>query len=137
MVVNLTNNTSSFLFEDNSIYTPIFGTTAGNKRINSLAYDPYKQIVYYCDHDTSLPATNPNVLKVFKYDVKTGVKSTFINNITTLGVVLEGGRLGSAGACFYNGSLFLGVDANFRAQEASNVWRIDINKSKSSKLLLL
>ena len=129
MVVNLTNNTSSFLFEDNSIYTPIFGTTAGNKRINSLAYDPYKQIVYYCDHDTSLPATNPNVLKVFKYDVKTGVKSTFINNITTLGVVLEGGRLGSAGACFYNGSLFLGVDANFRAQEASNVWRIDINSS--------
>ncbi|HUM51341.1 MAG TPA: T9SS type A sorting domain-containing protein [Chitinophagales bacterium] len=127
IVIDLTNNTSNFLYEDASIFSPTTGTTAGNKRINSLAYDPYRQIVYYCDHDTSVG--NANVKKVFKYDVKTGVKSTFINDITTLGVVLEGGRLGSAGACFYNGSLFLGVDANYAAQEASNVWRIDINSS--------
>lgn len=133
MVVDLTNNTASFLFEDASMFSPTnsgqAGNTAGNRRINSLAYDPYRQIVYYCDNDTSLVTVNPNVVKVFQYNVKTGVKSTFINDIRTMGVVLEGGRLGSGGACFYNGDLFLGIDANYAASEATTVWRIDINSS--------
>ncbi|MFN8296047.1 MAG: T9SS type A sorting domain-containing protein [Chitinophagales bacterium] len=124
MLVNMTTNTASLLFEDASLYL-----TGGARKMNSVAYDPYKQIVYYCDNDTSPPATNPNVLKVFKYDVKTGVKSTFINDVTTLGVMLAGGRLGSGGASFYNGSLFLGVDANYAAAEPTAVWRIDINSS--------
>ena len=113
LVLDLNDTTTSVLYTD-----------AAFQRINSIAYDPYKQVVYYCDQY----AINTNKT-VYKYDVKTGVKSVAIADITTLGVVLESGGVGSGGGSFYNGSLFLGVDANTGLGEAAAIWRIDFNSS--------
>ena len=113
LVLDLNDTTTSVLYTD-----------AAFQRINSIAYDPYKQVVYYCDQY----AINTNKT-VYKYDVKTGVKSVAIADITTLGVVLESGGVGSGGGSFYNGSLFLGIDANTGLGEAAAIWRIDFNSS--------
>ena len=64
-VINRLDNTATELFAD-----------VNKTRLNTMAYDPYKQIIYYCDSKRDV--TNK---AVFKYDVKTGVKSTLIANV--------------------------------------------------------
>lgn len=117
-VVNKLDNTATQLFNDPSV-----------TRLNTMAYDPYKQIIYYCDskRDVSNKA-------VFKYDVKTGVKSTFIANVNTLGIQTFGQGLATGGAGFYDGYLFLGTDCDLNPGTPAAIYRIDLDANGNPTL---
>jgi hypothetical protein len=119
---NPANGVSKFLFTD-----------VGHTNLNSLAYDPVNRFVYYCYTLSGAGATaNPNNKALKKYDVNTGIISTIIPDITTLGIpVFESGIEVGAGA-FYNGSMYLGIEAystGVATGRKSTVWRIDFNGS--------
>lgn len=110
-VVNKLDNTAMELFSDPTM-----------NRINTMAYDPYKQVIYYCNSARS--ASNRSV---YKYDVKSGVKSTFISDVNTLGMQTFSYGLATGGASFYDGYLFLGTDNDLLAGTPVAVYRIDID----------
>ncbi len=115
-VVDITNNTSSILYTD-----PAFTS------INSLAYDPTREVIYYCNNTRS--ATNKSI---YKYDIVTNTKSTFIADVTTLGIqvrAVTGSGMGSAGACYNDGALYIATDANVTVGDATTIWRIDIDSA--------
>lgn len=120
MVVNLTSNTASLLYRD-----PTFSSGG----INSLATDPYRQIIYYSDN------TKVNTNRaIYQYNIKTGVKSTFIADVTTFGIQLFSAGLGSGAASFYNGSLFIGQDEFGYNNEPVAVYRIDIDPTTGNPI---
>jgi hypothetical protein len=82
-------------------------TDASSSNINSLAYDPYNHYIYYTYSLTSSPATDKTVKK---YDYNTGTISTFISDVTTLGIPVYESGVESGAAAFYNGCLYLGVE---------------------------
>lgn len=115
MMVDMTNRAASLLFRDVAL------SASG---INSLAIDPENKIVYYTDNVRA--STNKSV---YKYDLKTMTKSTFISDVTTLGITLYSSGLGSGGASFYDGSLFLGQDVGSTAGEPVTIYKIDIDSA--------
>ena len=114
-VINRLDNTATELFADASV-----------TRLNTMAYDPYKQIIYYCD--SKRDATNK---AVFKYDVKTGVKSTLIANVNNppFNIQTFAQGLATAGAGFYDGCLFLGTDSDLNDNTPAAIYRIDFDGS--------
>ncbi len=105
-------------------------TEPGHTNINSTAYDPYSRIVYYT---YSLTSNDRNELKIKKYDVNTGVISTVINDVRTIGVSTYESGVTSGAAAFYNGSLYIGIEgytgASYAAGRKSCVWKIDFDGS--------
>lgn len=99
--------------------------------VNSLAYDPNHHIIYYImDHATPV-ATNKSLKK---YDVTTGTISTVIADLTTLGIPLFDIVVESAGAAYYNGSLFLGIEGTNSSKNSNResiVWRIDFDAAQN------
>jgi hypothetical protein len=75
--------------------------------INSLATDTGRGIIYYCYNDYI--STNRSV---YGYNYITNTHFTLINNFTTApgSPVIALGGIGTAGAAFYNGYLYLGVE---------------------------
>lgn len=112
-VVNKLDNTAMQLFNDPSM-----------TRLNTVAYDPYNQIIYYCN--SARVSSNRSV---YKYDVKTGTKSTFIADVNTLGIQTFAQGLATAGAGFYDGFLFLGTDSDLYDWTPAAIYRIDIDNS--------
>ncbi len=114
-VINRLDNTATELFADASV-----------TRLNTMAYDPYKQIIYYCD--SKRDASNKTV---FKYDVKTGIKSTLITNVNSAPFNIQtfAQGLATAGAGFYDGYLFLGTDSDLNDNTPAAIYRIDIDAS--------
>lgn len=98
-------------------------------RLNTMAYDPYNQVIYYCD--SRRVSTN---LSVYKYDVKTGVKSTFINNVNTFGIQTFTNGLSTSGASFYDGYLFIGTDSDLNPNTPTAIYRIDINPTTGAPI---
>lgn len=95
--------------------------------INSMGYDPVNKILYYI-MDNPTPLSSNKSLK--KYDFNTETVSTVIADISTLGIPLYEIVVESAGAAFYNGSLFLGVEGTNSAKNSNResiVWRIDFD----------
>lgn len=117
-VVNKLDNTAMELYADPSV-----------NRLNTMAYDPYNQVIYYCD--SRRVSTN---LSVFKYDVKTGVKSTFINNVNTFGIQTFTNGLSTSGASFYDGYLFIGTDSDLNPNTPTAIYRIDINPTTGAPI---
>lgn len=111
-IVNATTGAAVQLFNEPSTYG-----------INSLAYDPVHQIVYYCDENPSIGSANHTI---YKYDVKTATKSSLISDVTASpwNFILSDEGLGSGGATFYNGSLFVGVETTTDG-DAAGTYRID------------
>jgi hypothetical protein len=114
-VINRLDNTATELFTDASIY-----------RINTMAYDPYKQIIYYCDSKQA--ASNRTV---YKYDVKLGTRTTFISDVNSAPFNIQtfSQGLATAGAGFYDGYLFLGTDSDLNDNTPAAIYRIDIDAS--------
>lgn len=118
--------------EANNVYAVHTGTAVATRlftdaalaSVNSLAYDPYNQVFYYAD-GTGSTANKA----VYKYDLKTCSRSTFIADVTAspFNLPLNSQGVGAGGAAFYNGSLFIGVDAGTAVTEDNVIWRIDIN----------
>lgn len=98
--------------------------------VNSMAYDHVNKIVYYVRDNPSPQATN-RMLK--KYDMNTETISVVVNDIRTLGIPIYDIVVESAGAAFYNGSLFLGIEGtndNKNSSRESIIWRIDFNAAQ-------
>lgn len=107
-------------------------TDATKTYVNSLAYDPLHHILYYVtDGSSSSTAKNNKSLK--KYDLATGVSSIVISDITTtLNIPTMDQGVESAGAAFYNGDLYLGIEGGQYSNTATrktNVYRIDFDAS--------
>lgn len=126
MIINTTTNVASLLYRDATF------STAG---INSLAIDPYNQVIYYTDN----ARINTN-RAIYKYNVRTGVKSTWIADVTAppYNMTLNSVGLGSGGASFYAGSLFIGADVPDTFTYGNAVYRFDIdpitgNATKASR----
>lgn len=121
-VLDITTNIATPLFKDPYIKEP-----------NSLAFDSYNQIVYYCD-GLGFSPTNKSVIR---YNLRTDIRDTLIADVTTLGIQIFTGGLASAGAAFYDGSLFLGQEP-YALNEPNAVWKIDIdtlgNATKASRV---
>ena len=103
--------------------------TSGTK-MNSLAYDPVNHWLYYV---MDLNATPPSNLTLKKYDFTTGTISTVIANIATFGIPSFIQGIEFAGASFYNGSLYLGIEGSdgtsYSTNGESDIWRIDFDGS--------
>lgn len=89
--------------------------------INSLAFDPVNQVVYFCDN-----ARATRNRAIYKYNVRTNVKSTWVADVNTLGIPTYSNGMGSGGAAFYDGALYIGQDMQF-ANEPASVYRIDVD----------
>ncbi|HYE56418.1 MAG TPA: GEVED domain-containing protein [Chitinophagaceae bacterium] len=97
--------------------------------VNSMAYDHVNKILYYV-MDNPSPLSSNRSLK--KYDFNTETVSTVIADISTLGIPLYEIVVESAGAAFYNGSLFLGIEGTNNAKNSAResiIWRIDFDAS--------
>ena len=114
----------------------LFTDAAGAGIINSMGYDPYKRVLYYVYSLTSSPGSN-RVIK--KYDFNTRTISTVLSDITstTYGVgvgipVSSAVGIENAGAAFYNGSFYLGIETNNAGANSGRetvIWRLDFDAS--------
>jgi guanyl-specific ribonuclease Sa len=102
--------------------------TVGTK-MNSLAYDPVNHYLYYVMDLSSAPAGN---LTLKKYDFNTETISTVIPNLATFGIPCFSNGVELAGAAFYNGSLFIGIEglsSGTYSGVENNIWKIDFDGS--------
>lgn len=107
----------------------------GHNRLNSMAYDPYKRVVYYTYSLTG--GNNPVTDKTLKkYDVDAKTISVVIPNVNTFGIPTYESGVESGAATFYNGSLYLGIegytgtdnDQNpYAAGRKSTIWKINFD----------
>lgn len=99
--------------------------------VNSMAYDHVNKILYYVMDNPSPLASNRSLKK---YDFNTETVSTVVADVATLGIPLFDIVVESAGAAFYNGSLFLGIEgtnSNKNSGRESIVWRIDFDAAQN------
>jgi hypothetical protein len=121
-MVNATTAQAEYLFSDP-------GTT-GNK-MNSLAYDPVNHWLYYVMDNAPLPNGPLGNFILKKYDFETETVSTVLTDIRTLGIPCFEQGIEFAGAAFYNGSLYLGIEGSdgifYGTNGESVIWRIDFD----------
>jgi energy-coupling factor transporter transmembrane protein EcfT len=101
-------------------------TDASKTYMNSYAYDPENKILYYISENASLNANNKELKK---YDFNTETISTVIADIgTTLGIPTFNSGVESAGAAYYDGKLYIGMEGgqNTSNRRESIVWCIDL-----------
>ena len=118
--VNMVTNQVELIYEvgNTNLIDTLFAPA-----INSLAFDPVNQVVYFCDN-----ARAPRNRAIYKYNVRTNVKSTWVADVNTLGIPTFSNGMGSGGAAFYDGALYIGQDMQLTG-EASSVYRIDVDPS--------
>ena len=121
--------------DNNSVYlfNPVTGVAdwlfsePSSPWVNSMAYDHVNKILYYVmDHTSPVPSNK----SLKKYDFNTETISTVVADLTTLGIPLYDIVVESAGAAFYNGSLYLGVEGTNGAKNAAResiIWKIDFD----------
>ena len=123
-MINASTAEAHYLFSDP-------GTT-GN-RMNSLAYDPVNHWLYYVMDNAPLPNGPGGNFILKKYDFGTETVSTVLTDIRTLGIPCFEQGVEFAGAAFYNGSLYLGVEGSdgvfYGTNGESVIWRIDFDGS--------
>lgn len=129
------DNNSAYLVDPATGEASFLFTDPENVYMNSFGYDPYNHILYYVSEHSSLTASNK---KLKKYDFNTNTISDVISDISTFFNIptFEAGLEG-AGAAFYNGQLYIGVEggrynvsgtSNDRSREAI-IYRIDFDGS--------
>ncbi|MEP7377569.1 MAG: T9SS type A sorting domain-containing protein [Chitinophagaceae bacterium] len=132
-VLSVVNNNIYYVDPSNGKGYFLFNEPAHN-RLNSMAYDPYKRVVYYTFSLTggSIPQTD-KVLK--KYDVDTKLISVVIPDVNTFGIPTYESGVESGAATFYNGALYLGIEGytgtsgggSYAAARKSTIWKINFD----------
>ena len=129
------------LVRDSSVYyaDPATGkakllfTDPARFNLNSLAYDPVRHFAYYTYTTTGPGGTlnqNDKTLKRYDYDLDTLGNVTTNVNLFNIPTYEEGVESGAAG--FYNGSLYLGIEAADGGRTSNRehiVWKMDFNAS--------
>ena len=88
--INPANGRSYFLFNE-----------PGHDRLNSMAYDPYRRVVYYTYSLTDRVGLNPaNDKTLKKYDVDTKTISVLVPNVNTIGIPTYESGVESGAALF-------------------------------------
>ncbi len=125
------DNNSVYLFNPLSGKADWLFSEPNSPWVNSMAYDHVNKFLYYVmDHSTPL-ATNRSLKK---YDFNTETISTIVPDLRTLGIPLFDIVVESAGAAFYNGSLYLGIEGTNGAKNSrreSIIWRIDFDATQN------
>lgn len=120
--VNVNTGAARLLFVDN-----------GHTNINSLAYDPYRHMVYYSYSLSSTP-TSDKTIRRYDYDMDT--LGIFISNVNTLGIPTFESGVESGAAAFYNNSYYLGIEGTNMGDDKSGresiVWRVDFSPTYSA-----
>lgn len=116
--VNYADGKARFLFRD-----------AGHTNMNSVAYDPVNKFVYYVYSLTGASnTTNPNNKVLRRYDYNMDTLGIVLNDITSLIPTFESG-VESGAAAFYDGALYIGVEADNAGTYESIVWKIEFDAS--------
>ncbi|MBI1343174.1 MAG: T9SS type A sorting domain-containing protein [Terrimonas sp.] len=110
-------------------------TDASKSYVNSFGYDPYNHLLYYISENAAVNASNKTLKR---YDFSTGTISTLVADIsTTLGIPTMNSGVESAGAAYYDGALYMGIEggkydpsgsSNDRTRETI-IWRIVLDGS--------
>ena len=121
--INPANGRSYFLFNE-----------PGHDRLNSMAYDPYRRVVYYTYSLTDRVGLNPaNDKTLKKYDVDSKTISVLVPNVNTINIPTYESGVESGAGSFYNGSYYMGIEgytgASYAAARKSTVWKIDFDAS--------
>ena len=125
--------------DNNSVYlfNPLTGkadwlfSEPGSPWVNSMAYDHVNKILYYVMDNPSPLSTNRSLKR---YNFNTESISTVVADLATLGIPLYDIVVESAGAAFYDGSLFLGIEGTNGAKNSNResiIWRIDFDASQN------
>lgn len=116
----------------------LFTDGATSAIITSMAYDPYNHAVYYVyglvNNGASPASSNKSLMK---YDLNTGMVTTLVQDITTLGIPTYDQGVENGGACFYDGAWYIGIEGGTdriggrpgTTGKESVVWRLDLNSS--------
>ena len=121
--------------DNNSVYlfNPLTGKSdwlfsePSSPWVNSMAYDHVNRILYYVRDNPSPVASNRSLKR---YNFNTESISTVVADVSSLGIPLYDIVVESAGAAFYNGSLFLGIEgtnSGKNSRRESIIWRIDFD----------
>ncbi|MBL7725984.1 MAG: T9SS type A sorting domain-containing protein [Chitinophagaceae bacterium] len=130
------NNSCYYVDPTTAVARELF-TDAARDFINSFAYDPYNRFLYYISEDITVNPSNRE-LKRYSYDTETS-SVVMADMQTTLGIPTFEYGIESAGAAFYDGALYFGVEggkynpsgtANDRTRETI-IWRIDFDGSNN------
>ncbi len=125
------DNNSVYLFNPLSGKADWLFSEPNSPWVNSMAYDHVNKFLYYVMDHTSPVATNRSLKK---YDFNTETISTIVPDLRTLGIPLFDIVVESAGAAFYNGSLYLGIEGTNGAKNSrreSIIWRIDFDAAQN------
>jgi hypothetical protein len=97
--------------------------------VNSFGLDAVNRILYYISENSSPSSTNRQLKKI---DLNTMTRSVVLADIqTSLGITTFSLGIESAGAAFYDGALYLGIEGgrsgsgSSTAGRESIIWRID------------
>lgn len=102
-------------------------TDPGHTNLNSVAYDPVNKMVYYA---YSLTGNAPNNRTLRRYDYEQDTLGVLISDARNLGIVLYDNGVESGAGSFYDGSWYIGIEANgtgYTNGRESKIWRIDFN----------
>lgn len=132
------DNNGCYMVDPNTGNAKRLFVDAAKTYINSFGYDPYNHVLYYISENVAVNSANKTLKR---YDFSTGTITTLVADITTtLGIPTFGSGVESAGACFYDGALYLGIEggkfdpdggagtASDRTRETT-IWRIDFDAS--------
>jgi GEVED domain/Secretion system C-terminal sorting domain len=122
-MVNASTGLAEYIFSDPG---------ATGTKMNGLAYDPVNKWLYYVMDNYPGASGGPDFNKALKkYDFNTETISTVLADITTLNIPTFEQGVEFAGAAFYNGSLYLGLEGTdgttFTTNVESFVWKIDFD----------
>lgn len=104
-------------------------TDPGHTNINSMAYDPVNKLIYYTYSLTGGSGTNANNKALRRYDYNMDTFGIVVNDVTTIGIPTFDVGVESGAAAFYNGSLYLGIEASNSGPYESIIWKLDFNAS--------
>lgn len=114
----------------------VFSDGANSGTINSLAYDPYNKVAYFCWSLTNNGSTTASSKVLRKYDFTTGNVTSVANDVNDIGIPTFNQGTESGAAAFYDGALYLGVEGGeddgnggkrVNVSRESIVWRLDFN----------
>ncbi len=124
--------------DDQSVYMvdPLTGNasllfTETSKFVNSFGYDQVNHILYYVT-DGSSTSTAKNNKQLKKYDFNTETIAVVMSDITTgLNIPTFDAGVESAGAAFYDGALYLGIEGGRSGSTTrrSIIYRIEFDAS--------
>jgi hypothetical protein len=117
----------------------IFTDGANSGTINSLAYDPYNKIAYFCWSLTNNGSTTASSKTLHRYDFTTGTVTTIANDVNSYGLPTFNQGTESGAAAFYDGALYIGIEGGADNGNGgprttttgieSIVWRMTFNSS--------